>query len=178
MPDLDSITSFETLAGDGGDQPQAKTDGADAAAEQVGRPDTPLIQPLSHPPLSLYLFLGACTAQAATEGAKLSPDTVEAARNLDAVIGNLCKNFSDSVDYFKVLVDVFRNELTSKDKNSHLANFFVIIPALTVNFVEQILQAKDLMYKSHRKKESYFSDDGFAIGVAYILAILDQVSEV
>ena len=105
----------------------------------------------------------------------MSPDTVEAARNLDAVIGNLCKNFSDSVDYFKVLVDVFRNELTSKDKNSHLANFFVIIPDLTVNFVEQILQAKDLMYKSHRKKESYFSDDGFAIGVAYILAILDQV---
>jgi WASH complex subunit 7 len=109
----------------------------------------------------------------ASPGGNLSADTVEAARNLDAVIGNLCKNFSDSVDYFKILVDVFRNEL-STNKNTHLANFYMIIPALTVNFVEQILQAKDLMYKSHRKKESYFSDDGFAIGVAYILAILDQ----
>jgi WASH complex subunit 7 len=74
-------------------------------------------------------------------GADLSPDTVEAAKNLDAVIGNLCKNFSDSVDYFKILVDVFRNEL-STNKNTHLANFYMIIPALTVNFVEQILQSK------------------------------------
>ena len=38
--------------------------------------------------------------------------------------------------------------------------------------LEQMLQAKDLMYKSHRNKESFFSDDGFAIGVAYILAII------
>lgn len=30
------------------------------------------------------------------------------------------------------------------------------------------------MFKNSRRREAYFSDDGFAIGVAYILAILNQ----
>lgn len=106
-------------------------------------------------------------------GANLSRETVEAARNLDSVISTLAKNFSENNDYFKVLVKVF-HDVTASDEQKHLVNFYMIIPALTVNYVETTVQAKDLMYKNTRRRESYFSDDGFAIGVAYILAILDQ----
>jgi WASH complex subunit 7 len=106
-------------------------------------------------------------------GANLSEETVMAARNLDAVISNLSKNFSENNDYFKVLVQVFQN-VTTSDEQKHLINFYKIIPALTINFVETTVQAKDLMYKNTRRRESYFSDDGFAIGIAYILAILNQ----
>ena len=114
----------------------------------------------------------------AVPGAKLSPETIEAAGNLDDVIRNLYEHFSGGesghgIDYFKILVDVFKKVMVN-DTNTHLHSFFQILPALTVNFVETNLQAKDLMYKNNRKKECYFSDDGFAIGVAYILAILDQ----
>ncbi|KAH7463041.1 hypothetical protein PRIC1_001751 [Phytophthora ramorum] len=106
-------------------------------------------------------------------GAKLSRETVVAARNLDSVISTLAKNFSENNDYFKVLVKVFQ-DVTASDEQKHLVNFYTIIPALTINYVETTVQAKDLMYKNTRRRESYFSDDGFAIGVAYILAILDQ----
>ena len=106
-------------------------------------------------------------------GAKLSRETVVAARNLDSVISTLAKNFSENNDYFKVLVKVFQ-DVTASDEQKHLVNFYAILPALTINYVETTVQAKDLMYKNTRRRESYFSDDGFAIGVAYILAILDQ----
>ncbi|DAZ94688.1 TPA: hypothetical protein N0F65_000003 [Lagenidium giganteum] len=106
-------------------------------------------------------------------GAKLSKETVVAACNLDSVISTLAKNFSENNDYFKVLVKVFQDVATS-DEQKHLVNFYHILPALTINFIETTVQAKDLMYKNTRRRESYFSDDGFAIGVAYILAMLNQ----
>ncbi|TMW66090.1 hypothetical protein Poli38472_003855 [Pythium oligandrum] len=106
-------------------------------------------------------------------GAKLAKESIVAARNLDSVISNLAKNFSENNDYFKVLVKVFQ-DVASSDGQKHLANFAYIVPALTINFVETMVQAKDLMYKNTRRRESYFTDDGFAIGIAYILAILDQ----
>ena len=57
-------------------------------------------------------------------------------------------------------------------RQSPLSNFHMIVPALTVNFVETIRASKDRMVKTARGKEAYFTDDGFSLGVAYILAIL------
>lgn len=69
----------------------------------------------------------------------------------------------------KVFSEVFVNS-----SNAHLRNFYAIIPALTISHVEAMLVAKDRMFK--QGKECYFTSDGFAIGLAYILKILDQVS--
>ncbi|KDO19274.1 hypothetical protein SPRG_21586 [Saprolegnia parasitica CBS 223.65] len=103
----------------------------------------------------------------------LSHETVVAASNLDTALFNLSKNFSEDNNYFKVLVQVFQ-EAVSPDEQKHLALFYQIIPALTINFIETSVQAKDLMYKNTRRRESYFTDDGFAIGIAYFLAVLNQ----
>ena len=107
------------------------------------------------------------------EGADLSSESVQAARQLDGVLSNLSKNFSENNDYFKILVKVFEDVMKNEEQK-HLANFYQILPALTINFVENSVQAKDQMYKNSRRKEAYFSDDGFAIGIAYFLAILNQ----
>ena len=47
----------------------------------------------------------------------------------------------------------------------------MIVPALCLSWVGASQQAKSNMYKS---KEGYYSDDGFAMGIAYIMAILKQ----
>ena len=54
----------------------------------------------------------------------------------------------------------------------------MLVPSLCISWVDASLSAKDAMYKATRgvTKEMYFTDDGFAMGVAYCLAILKQVA--
>ena len=54
----------------------------------------------------------------------------------------------------------------------HLRNFYVIIPPLILSYVDHMLVAKDRMGK--KGKFGCFTDDGFAIGIAYVLSVLRQ----
>eukprot|EP01116_Phalansterium_solitarium_P022075 TRINITY_DN715_c0_g3_i1.p1 TRINITY_DN715_c0_g3~~TRINITY_DN715_c0_g3_i1.p1 ORF type:complete len:180 (-),score=57.45 TRINITY_DN715_c0_g3_i1:253-750(-) len=73
--------------------------------------------------------------------------------------------------YFSILVEVFAERFRSEE-NAHLKNFYIIVPPLTVNFVEHAMIGKDKLSK--RKPGSFFCDDGFALGVAYCLKLLGQ----
>jgi WASH complex subunit 7 len=165
VPDLENIIKFATHAGLGQEAVQKSSKPATgegdaeaaAAAEERGEDDD-------------------VEEQEAVEGAKLSEETVNAAENLDEVLATLMKNFSEGIDYFQVLVQVFQQVMLSKD-HGYLKNFYMIIPSLCINYVDTIRVSKDKMDKVKRagaRQVAYFSDDGFAIGIAYILAILKQ----
>jgi len=102
----------------------------------------------------------------------LSQHTTDAAKNLDVAVNNLITKFTEGTQYFKMLVNVFAGEFRDP-RNVHLKNFYSIIPPLTINFVEHSLQQKEKIFKQ-QPKDGAFTDDGFAIGVAYILRLLDQ----
>lgn len=99
--------------------------------------------------------------------------SVNSADNLDQNINGLVSNFIQGTEYFMLLVDVFA-PVFRNPKNIHLKNFYVIVPPLTLNFVEHMILSKDKMSKKN-KVGAAFTDDGFAMGIAYILRLLDQV---
>ncbi|XP_055329930.1 WASH complex subunit 4-like [Paramacrobiotus metropolitanus] len=96
-----------------------------------------------------------------------------ATKDLDDVITMLNKNLSDGTEFFKLLLEVFSGEFQNV-RNRHLHNFYMIIPPLMVNFVEHAVTCKERLHKKNPSGLVLFTDDGFAMGVAYILALLGQ----
>lgn len=95
--------------------------------------------------------------------------------NLDSVIGTLMHHLDEGTDYFRMFISVFKKEFRS-EANIHLKNFYIMVPALTVNFVDSMLISKEKLAKKG-SKEGTFTDDGFAIGISYILKLLDLNEE-
>ena len=104
----------------------------------------------------------------------LTAHSAAAATNLAEVAERLNGAFEESMSYFQMLEQVFAPEMRDP-KNKHLETFFILVPSLTINFVEHLLAAKDRLQRAQRA--ATFTDDGFAMGLAYLLNLLDQSKE-
>lgn len=105
-----------------------------------------------------------------------SQATQNAAKRLDDDIENIVRNFKEGIEYFKLLVDVFSTAFRDCKKSYHLQQFYAIVPPLTLSFVDNAVSNKEKLFKKD-KTGAAFTDDGFAMGLAYINALLNQSNE-
>lgn len=66
-----------------------------------------------------------------------------------------------------MLITVFAKEFRNFEKFAHLRNFFIIIPALTINYVEYIFACRARLGKrgiATDINDFTFVDDGFSMG--------------
>ncbi|KAL0117536.1 hypothetical protein PUN28_010390 [Cardiocondyla obscurior] len=108
-------------------------------------------------------------------GLNYNATTQAAARRLENDIADLVRNFTEGIQYFKLLVDVFASAFRDT-KSYHLQQFYAIVPPLTLSFVDNSVSNKEKMFKKNQTGAA-FTDDGFAMGIAYINTLLDQSVE-
>lgn len=103
----------------------------------------------------------------------LSEWTKTALKNLQSELKALSTGGTDGTDYFQVLVSVFSTEL--RKGHEHLKDFYLVLPALTMSAAETILASKDkLVRRGKDSQTATFTDDGLALGIVYLLSVLDQ----
>ena len=77
-------------------------------------------------------------------------------------------------DFLQSSVDALAELFVSKLEHSHLDSFYVIVPALSLSWLDNSLRAKEMLVKKFKTFDSYYTDDGFAVGSAFLLTILRQ----
>ena len=63
-------------------------------------------------------------------------------------------------------------KLAAKE-NKHLNNFFMLIPVLSINFVEHMTRGKEQISRKLPAK-AFIYDDGLVLGIAYFISLLKQ----
>lgn len=98
-------------------------------------------------------------------------DSTSAKTGLDDVISAILQK-SDP-DFVQALVSGLRG-VTNQSESGIPNNFFCIVPALCLCWMEISCQGKEMMHKKNITRDGYFTDDGFAVGLAFVLSVFGQ----
>uniref|UniRef100_A0A6P4E2L4 WASH complex subunit 7 homolog isoform X1 n=1 Tax=Drosophila rhopaloa TaxID=1041015 RepID=A0A6P4E2L4_DRORH len=108
-------------------------------------------------------------------GSKVHEVTEGSIKEYEKSLGHMKECYSDSTNYFRLLLQGFQPFLCNPH-NHHLKTFYLITPALIMNYIDYRVKQKLKIHKKDQSKISLF-EDGFAIGLVYILNLLNQQLE-
>jgi len=86
------------------------------------------------------------------------------------------KQGEDANDYLRNMVQSNEGFADKDEKLAPLKNFYTIIPALSIASVDYVLRGRDKLSKKNNAN-AFVSDDGFPLGVVFMLRILGIAEE-
>ena len=98
-------------------------------------------------------------------------ETFESIKVFDMCIRNLFKQSDEAGDYLRMIVQNF-DGITEQENTKHLKLFYLIIPPLTMSYVDFVKSGKEKIGSKNKNVGGFISDDGFPLGLAYLLKIL------
>ncbi|XP_055378504.1 WASH complex subunit 4 isoform X2 [Condylostylus longicornis] len=124
---------------------------------------------------SIYL---PTTKETAFESLCNECETSEFLKKTGEVLDENLRNYAekDEMDFFKLLSNAFKPFFRSSS-NQHLKKFFLIVPALLINYVDHILNAREKISKRDNDGAITLFNDGFAMGLVCILKLLNQFNQ-
>ena len=111
--------------------------------------------------------------EATAKSDEMPASTLEAAKTFDDELKLLRKHTAKGTNFFNVLVDEFAGKLKDID-DEHLNDFYLMIPALSLHAVESVVSIREKLARRGKEDAVNFADDGFALGIAFLLCVLDQ----
>ncbi|EED91652.1 hypothetical protein THAPSDRAFT_262956, partial [Thalassiosira pseudonana CCMP1335] len=97
-------------------------------------------------------------------------DKSSAQLGLDETISSIIQ--TQDTDFIRAFVNVFKGVLQHQE--DLLGSFFCMVPALCLCWMDASIQGKEMMHKKNISRNGYFTDDGFAVGLAFCLSVLEQ----
>ena len=86
-------------------------------------------------------------------------------------VNSLKQTGENEINYLKILITSFQGTL-SPEKVPDIDLFAFLLPPLTITFIDNAINARDNLLKKNKSEEmAYFSDDGFMMGVCYLLKL-------
>jgi WASH complex subunit 7 len=115
-------------------------------------------------------LLETYTFESVANDLAIGGETLESVKMFDAAVNLMQKQGEDANDFMRKMVVSNEGFTDANDSMLPLKNFFTLIPAVTTCQIDHVVIGRNKL-KQNNNKEAFISDDGFALGVAFLLKI-------
>ena len=98
-------------------------------------------------------------------------EVFESMKMFDETVRLMQKQGDEANDYMRKIVTNNEGFADANESLLPLKNFFTIIPAMSTAFIEHSVRGRSKISHSDIK-DAFISDDGFALGVSFLLKVL------
>ncbi|GIQ84632.1 WASH complex subunit 7 [Kipferlia bialata] len=114
------------------------------------------------------------TLEACALDSNLPAGAIGSLTNVDRCISAYADAYNATRQHFRSLLLAFKAAVP-EDLQKQIGEFHVIIPAVTLSHVKQMVSLKNNL--KHDTRDGAFTNDGFALGLAYVLNVLGRYQD-